>query len=89
MAKAYKEEGNAKYRNYIYPTAIGKYRLALLYLDTDTAPKGDDDRPPIQLPSGQQLEELKRLKVDCLNNLAGKADLDSSDCKLDELRVFV
>lgn len=79
MAKTYKEEGNAKYRNYVYPTAIGKYRLALLYLDDDTRPMGYDDRPSQSPISEHQLEELKHLKVDCLNNLAGAWRSNSND----------
>ena len=68
MAKSYKEEGNSKYRNHVYNTAIGKYHLALIYLDADTHPSKVSGSV---LPTDSQLEELNQLKVDCLNNVAG------------------
>jgi len=68
MARSYKEEGNSKYRNHVYNTAIGKYRLALIYLDAETHPSKVGGN---KLPTENQLEEWNQLRVDCLNNVAG------------------
>jgi len=65
-ALALKEHGNTHYRSGNYRDAISKYRQALLGLDI-TLPQGSDEAEP----TSDEWDSIRRLLVDCHNNLAG------------------